>query len=139
MKIIRLKPLKVYVFLLGLSIFCISYAQSTSDRWQPLLPGYLIDAKTFEALTVDEGVNKGKRWINAWVQWESGDNLTIRSLMGALCEGRTLQITESVFIYKNGKEIYEKQFIALPVLPNGQWEPVYAELCKRGKQWWKVW
>lgn len=139
MQIKKLKSLTISIFLLGLISFGFSYGQSKGDRWQTLLPGYLLDTKTFEALTVNEGVNKGNRWINAWVQWKNNDGSTIRVRMGALCEDRTLQISEYVNIGKDGKEAYEKQFRELPVVPNGQWEPLHTELCKRGKQWWKAW
>jgi len=139
MSIEKSKHLTIFIVLLGCVSFSSAYAQPVDDRWKTLLPGYLVDTKTFEAITVNEGVNKGKRWINAWIQWQSSDKSTVRVRMGAMCEDRYLQITEFVSFGADGKETYEKQFKELPVVPNGEWEPLHSELCKRGKQWWKVW
>jgi hypothetical protein len=129
----------IFTVLLGWAWFGFANAQPTEDRWKPLVPGYQVDTKTFKALTVDDGVNKGKRWVNAWVQWEDKEGETVRVRMGALCEDRTLQISEYAIVGTNGKETYGNQFKELPVVPNGQWEPVHSELCKLGKKWWKVW
>jgi hypothetical protein len=126
------------ILLVGLICFSFAHAQTKDDRWQNLTPGYFVDIKTFEAITVADGVNKGKRWINAWVRWQAEDGSSERVKMGAMCDDRTLQISEFLSIGTNGKETYEKQYKELPVTPNGQWEPVHTELCKRGKQWWKV-
>ena len=133
------KIMAIFAALLGWAWFGFAVAQPIGDRWQILSPGYQVDTKTFEALTVDDGVNKGKRWIKAWVQWKEKDGVTFRVLMGALCEDRTLQISEYTIVGLDGKETYHKEYKDLPVVPNGHWEPVHSELCKRGKKWWNVW
>jgi hypothetical protein len=109
-------------------------------RWQVLIPGVHFDSETFKVITVDGSKNDGKRWTQIWIRYIDNNSSELKlAYWGSFCNDRDAQLTKIVTIDSNGKETTWEGYYKVPLHPDSNWEPIFNEVCKRSKQWWKVW
>ena len=121
------------------STLCTAMTLPAEDaRWKRFAPDFDIqyDTQTFKASPIDDGPNKGQRWVNAWVRYIDPDsNLETMMNLAAVCPAKTLFAISKVVKDTKGKQTMTKGYGAteIDIYPGSSWEPVVFELCKRAR------
>jgi hypothetical protein len=111
------------------------YLPRPDGRWEVLVPDVQIDTETIKFSTLDNG----DRWTNVWLRYVSNSGSLMTVYWGGSCSQRKFTVYESVSKDVGGKENISSHTWGIPLHPGSDWEPSFTALCKRAKQWWKVW